>query len=84
LLPKKMGKAQVQRQACDCQQAEIRVVVGTGLARLSAAASLAELGYSVKAFTYRFARRAPFRTAQSSITTKLQNGSFLPSVPTAP
>ena len=44
------------------------IVVGTGLAGASAAASLGELGYTVKAFTYHdSARRAHSIAAQGGI-----------------
>lgn len=44
------------------------IVVGTGLAGASAAASLAELGYSVKAFTFHDSpRRAHSIAAQGGI-----------------
>ena len=44
------------------------IVVGTGLAGASAAATLAELGYRVKAFTYHdSARRAHSIAAQGGI-----------------
>ena len=44
------------------------IVVGTGLAGASAAASLAELGYNVKAFTYHDSpRRAHSIAAQGGI-----------------
>src|SRR6202012_3808468 len=46
------------------------IVVGTGLAGASAAASLAELGYNVKAYCFQDSpRRAPSIAAQGGINT---------------